>query len=528
DRHRRRGPPPADLRHYQPPGRREDHAHGEAPPVRRGHPPCREREGAPRRAPRHLGLDADGAGARHLRDLLRPPVRVPGARGQPAGHPGARGLLGRHVPHPDRGRQRGDAAGQPQGRGGADAAALRGLPPPAHAHLHLRQQVRPPRRGPAAAAGRRGARPGAEVLPGDLAHHLGRPLRGGVQPRHAPHPPVRKGRGPRLQPRGDGRGDAGRPGRARAHRRQRVRAAHERRGAAGHGGRGVQPRSVPARRGVAHLLWQRAHQFRGGAVPGQVPGAGPLAHLARGQHGHGGAGGPALHGLRVQDPGEHGSQAPRPHRLRAGVQRALRGGDAGEARAHGQGHAAGGAHAVPGPRAHAHRGSVARRRDRHPRPRQPAHRRHPFGQRRPGVRGDPAILAAALLAHPHRRPHEAQAARHGAAAALGRGRRAGVLLRDVRGNHAHRGRRGPAPVRRAPAPPGARVRRQGAPGADVVPLRALGAGPRGRHPRPVRRPRPHPGVRCQGGPARPLRQRVDAAHHHRARKDAHVSRRGAV
>jgi peptide chain release factor 3 len=73
-------------------------------------------------------------------------------------------------------------------------------------------------------------------------------------------------------------------------------------------------------------------------------------------------------------------------------------------------------------------------------------------------------------------------------------------------------------VRRAPAPPGARVRREGAPGADVVPLRALGAGPRRRHPRALGRPRAHPGVRCQGGPPRPLRQRVDAAHHREREK----------
>ena len=35
-------------RHHQPPRRREDHAHREAPPLRRGHPPRRHGQGAPR------------------------------------------------------------------------------------------------------------------------------------------------------------------------------------------------------------------------------------------------------------------------------------------------------------------------------------------------------------------------------------------------------------------------------------------------------------------------------------------------
>ena len=197
----RRGPPPADLRHYQPPGRGQDHAHGEAPALRRGHPPGGEREGAARGAPRHQRLDEDGAGARHLGDQLGAAVRVPGQAGEPAGHAGPRGLLGGHLPHADGGGQRGDAAGQPQGGGGADAAALPGLPPAAHADLHLRQQVRPRGDARAAAAGRRGARPGAEVLPDHLADPGGRPLPGGLRPRRAAHPPLRARGGPRAAPR---------------------------------------------------------------------------------------------------------------------------------------------------------------------------------------------------------------------------------------------------------------------------------------------------------------------------------------
>ena len=46
--------------------------------------------------------------------------------------------------------------------------------------------------------------------------------------------------------------------------------------------------------------------------------------------------GRTVHGLRVQDPGEHGREAPRSRRVRAHLLGPIRGGHAGEARAHGQ------------------------------------------------------------------------------------------------------------------------------------------------------------------------------------------------
>ncbi len=142
-------------------------------------------------------------------------------------------------------------------------------------------------------------------------------------------------------------------------------------------GDGVHAGDVPRRRGVARVLRQRAHQLRGGAVPRVLPGAGALARAARDRApARSNPERRALHRLRVQDPGEHGPEAPRPDRLRARLLRALRGGNAGEARAHREADAARRADAVPGPRAHHHRGGVAGRRDRHPRPRHPAHRRH--------------------------------------------------------------------------------------------------------------------------------------------------------
>ena len=73
----RGGRPPAHLRHHQPPRRGQDHPHREVPALRRRPPVGRRGEG-PRRAPAgHLGLDGDGAEARHLHHLDGAAVPVP-------------------------------------------------------------------------------------------------------------------------------------------------------------------------------------------------------------------------------------------------------------------------------------------------------------------------------------------------------------------------------------------------------------------------------------------------------------------
>ena len=94
---------------------------------------------------------------------------------------------------------------------------------------------------------------------------------------------------------------------------------------------------------------------------------------------------PQHDGLRVQDPGQHGSEPPRPHRLRAAVLGQADARHEGEACAHRQGDRAARAAFLlrAGPR-HRRRG-LCRRRRRHSQPRQSAHRRHADRRREPST-----------------------------------------------------------------------------------------------------------------------------------------------
>ena len=240
------------------------------------------RQGAARRPARHLRLDGAGAGARHLGDLQRDAVRVRRLSGQPARHPGPRGLLRGHLPHARRRRQRRHAARQPQGRRGAHPAALRRLQAPPDADLHLRQQVRPGRRGSAQAAERRRSRSRHRLLSGHLAGVSRTAAFVGVYDRrHEAGDPVRAERRPR-------RAAAPTPQRVHARRRRSSRTIAGRRGRS----RSCADDIEPARRGRAPvradeallagelspvLLRQRAHQLRRRAVPAGVPELAPAA-----------------------------------------------------------------------------------------------------------------------------------------------------------------------------------------------------------------------------------------------------------
>ena len=83
----------------------------------------------------------------------------------------------------------------------------------------------------------------------------------------------------------------------------------------------------------------------------------------------------------VQDPGQHGPGAPRPHRLRARGQRPLRARHAAEGGAHGQGAAAQHRGVLPDPAARAAGRGLRRRHHRHPQPRRAAARRHAHRRR---------------------------------------------------------------------------------------------------------------------------------------------------
>ena len=141
-RHRRSGAS-AHLRHHFPPRRRQDHAHRKAAAVRRRDPARRHGQGPQGHAPRHLRLDAARAAARHLGDLERDAVPVPGPHGQPARHAGPRGLLRGHLPHADRGRLGADGHRLREGRRGTHDQAHGGVPPARHADHDVHQQARP-------------------------------------------------------------------------------------------------------------------------------------------------------------------------------------------------------------------------------------------------------------------------------------------------------------------------------------------------------------------------------------------------
>ena len=153
------------------------------------------RQGGPQGG--HVGLDGDGAEARHLHHLSGAAVRLPRPRDQPARHPRPRRLLRGHLPGARRRRRGRDAARRGEGPRAADAQAVRRLPLPQHPRADVRQQVGPP--GPrGAGAARRG---GADDRPAPHAGHLaargrGRPARRarGRDARAAPLHPHR-GRG---------------------------------------------------------------------------------------------------------------------------------------------------------------------------------------------------------------------------------------------------------------------------------------------------------------------------------------------
>ena len=332
---RRRSGAAAHLCDHLPPGRRQDHADRKAAAVRRRHQSRRPGQGQGRAAQHPFRLDEDRARARHLGRDLGDDLRVRGPRVQPAGHAGPRGLFRRHLPHADRGRFRRHGDRRRQGHRGADAKAVRGLPPARHPDHHLHQQDGPrePRHLRAARRDREdaGARHHADDLAGRPRPRLPRHLRY----RHRRRAPARRRR------RQDRRGATDRHRRSRRPQRQSRRRRGQGRTGAGVGSlQAVRARGVPRGPSDAGLFRQRAAQFRrrrpaGG--PGQVCAAAARAGIQSAQ----GRGSRAAHErLRVQDPGQHGSEPPRPHRLRAAVLGQAQPRHEGQAGAHRQEHVA--------------------------------------------------------------------------------------------------------------------------------------------------------------------------------------------
>ena len=83
------------------------------------------------------------------------------------------------------------------------------------------------------------------------------------------------------------------------------------------GGHPVRQRHVPGREAVSRLLRKRDDQLRARAVPRSVRGPRAVATSPTEHDGADRCRQQPFLGLRLQDPGEHGSQPPRPRRLRA-------------------------------------------------------------------------------------------------------------------------------------------------------------------------------------------------------------------
>ena len=94
-------------------------------------------------------------------------------------------------------------------------------------------------------------------------------------------------------------------------------------GAGGRGGpdprraAGIRPRRIQRRPSDAGVFRQRHQGHRRGRPAGRTGRVRPAAARAAGGHPHGGRQRARPHRAGVQDPGEHGPQPPRPHRLRA-------------------------------------------------------------------------------------------------------------------------------------------------------------------------------------------------------------------
>ncbi len=138
----------------------------------------------------------------------------------------------------------------------------------------------------------------------------------------------------------------------------------------------VRGRAVRRRPPHAGLFRQRHPRDRRSGPARRARRVRPASTRAAGRYAGGGSDRARPDRAGVQDPGEHGPQPPRPHRLRPRLLRAPHARDALAPGADGKTHPAARAAVLLRPRARAGRRGVRRRRGRHPQPRHAAHRRH--------------------------------------------------------------------------------------------------------------------------------------------------------
>ena len=237
-----------------------------------------------------------------------------------------------------------------------------------------------------------------DVAPMTWPHRLGPGLQGHLRPRQQPHAGVR------LQP------TAAASARSienyaidDAQARRRGRAGARRLS-------GLRPRVLSRRPSDAGVLRQRLQQFRRPRAAGRAGRLGAAAAPAAGRAARHRADRAQGRGLRLQGPGQHGPQPPRPHRLPAAVLRQVPPRHEADADGHRQDAVGQLADPVLRPRARDRRRGLAGRHHRHSQPRRAARRRHADrgrddqDRRHPQLRaGDPAPRAAG-------RPDEVQAA----------------------------------------------------------------------------------------------------------------------
>ncbi len=446
-----RSAPPPHICHHLPPRRGQDHADRETAAVLRRDPDRRQRQGAQGQPPCHLRLDGDREAARHLGGLQCDADGVPRLRHQPARHPRPPGLLGRHLSRADRGGRGADGHRRSQRRRAADAAAAAGVPRAQYADPDLRQQDGPRGQGAAGPVRRDRVRAGHERGAIHLAGGHGQGLRRRARPAARPDARVLAGRRPGQGCRRDHRRHR-QPGAGRA-LRHGLRAGGVRGTAGARGRAGLRRGRVPGRATDTDVLRQRHQQLRrpgGTGRPGRAgAAAGPEGRAAT----RGAAHRAQVQRRGIQDPGQHGPGAPRPHRLPARGQRPLRARHAAEGGAQRQGAAAEYRGLLPEPEARAAGRSLRRRHHRHPQPRRAAARRHPHRGRGAAVHRPALLRAGDVPLGGSGRPaaHQAAARRPDAA---GRGRRDPGLPPGGR-QHAAARRGGAAAVRGRGAPAGA-------------------------------------------------------------------------
>ena len=179
-----------------------------------------------------------------------------------------------------------------------------------------------------------------------------------------------------------------RPGDGRAHPRRPARHAARRGGDGPRAPPRLRPRGAARRQPLADLVRLGDQLLRRAGTDVRHRRLRPAARDPRRRAARRrrlGAGG---HRLRLQGPGQHGPQAPRPRRLRPPLLGPLRARHEAPPRPHVEAHGGGQPGPLPRPRPRARRGRLGRRHHRHPEPRPAPHRRRP--DRRRGASASPA------------------------------------------------------------------------------------------------------------------------------------------